>query len=297
MDLYQLYGLCIASELPLPGYPTGQGAVDATVRLRALDDEDLERQESWGGRVWGHINNRVQFLVDGGRRIVLDVRAPVDETRLQGYVTGVLMAALLRQRGLLVLHACCMAKEEGAIGFLGESGWGKSTLAEFFCQNDYDLITDDLLAIKAGESSRPVVLPGSPLIKLRPESGGFLRDDYELLPRMAIRGGRRISSPDALRQSDTPLRKLYVLEPTYSEHFSIEPMSAREGTLALMRHTRVKNLIKDPQYSAQHLQQCSMVSQQIPIALCRRRRSISELGRLVEMVEADLELSCGADTA
>ena len=50
-----------------------------------------------------------------------------------------LFLLLLRQRGLLTLHASVIrSKGKDYIGFVGDSGYGKSTLAEYFSQQGYN---------------------------------------------------------------------------------------------------------------------------------------------------------------
>ena len=57
---------------------------------------------------------------------------------------------MLGQQGRLVLHASAIELPESnkAIAFIGDSGWGKSTLASSFHQNGAKLLTDDCLLIE-----------------------------------------------------------------------------------------------------------------------------------------------------
>lgn len=55
---------------------------------------------------------------------------------------------ILGQQGRLVLHAGCVKLADGdGVAFLGDSGWGKSTLAASFHQSGLQLLTDDCLLI------------------------------------------------------------------------------------------------------------------------------------------------------
>ena len=55
---------------------------------------------------------------------------------------------ILGQQGRLVLHASAIVLPNGkAIAFLGNSGWGKSTIASSFHESGSQLITDDCLLI------------------------------------------------------------------------------------------------------------------------------------------------------
>jgi ABC-type protease/lipase transport system fused ATPase/permease subunit len=54
-------------------------------------------------------------------------RPPPPERAVRALLPG-LLAALLQQRGLLVLHASAGARKDSAVGVAGASGVGKSTL-------------------------------------------------------------------------------------------------------------------------------------------------------------------------
>lgn len=287
MYSYNVYNLCIHSDLAFPGLPRGGDTPDVTIHIRPLDDDELATEDSRGGRVWGRIYHDLQFLVEGGKQIVVDNRSGISEDMVRGYIMGVLMATLLRQRGYLVLHACSVAKEGQAIGFVGESGWGKSTLAEYFCQHGYDLINDDVMTIQT-DPPPPVVLPGPPQVRLRPEAGQWLRQDFEDLPRIYARAGKRVSFRELSGVESVNLSKLYILDEEYAMANKLEALAPREATIALIRHTRVTNLIKDALHTAQHLEQCVNLLKHTSIARLHRVRSLERLPEIMDLVEKDL---------
>jgi hypothetical protein len=198
------------------------------------------------------------------------------------------MAALLRQRGLLVLHACGVARDGSAIGFLGDSGWGKSTIAEYFCQNGYGLVTDDILAIDVNEPS-PIAYPGYPDIKLREEAGDHLRVDFEHLPTVVPNEPRRASNrADTLLSHPVEIRKLYVLQNQVAPQLGIVSLTSSEHLIELVRHTRSKNLLTGPESGSQHLQQCRALLEKVPVSVLERIKSLDSLPQILELVEHDL---------
>src|SRR5262249_25392258 len=68
-----------------------------------------------------------QFLIRRGREILLDCPPGTDERLLRLQVTGACLAALLIQRGHLVLHANTILMDNGCVAFVGHRGAGKST--------------------------------------------------------------------------------------------------------------------------------------------------------------------------
>ncbi|MBF0394217.1 MAG: serine kinase, partial [Alphaproteobacteria bacterium] len=70
------------------------------------------------------------------------------------------------QRGLLPLHASCVAIGGRAVAFSGVSGAGKSTLAAAFHRQGYPVLSDDVTVVDVEAPGGPLVLPSFPRIKL-----------------------------------------------------------------------------------------------------------------------------------
>ncbi|MGH9968594.1 MAG: hypothetical protein ACREBG_12310 [Pyrinomonadaceae bacterium] len=60
---------------------------------------------------------------------------------------------LVYQQGRLVLHASAVLGPNGVIAFLGDTGWGKSTIAASLCSYGFPHLTDDclLLVVENGQ--------------------------------------------------------------------------------------------------------------------------------------------------
>ncbi|MBF0395098.1 MAG: hypothetical protein HQL38_20680, partial [Alphaproteobacteria bacterium] len=70
------------------------------------------------------------------------------------------------QRGLLPLHASCVAIGGRAIAFSGVSGAGKSTLAAAFHRQGHSVLSDDVTVVDVEAPGGPLVLPSFPRLKL-----------------------------------------------------------------------------------------------------------------------------------
>lgn len=76
----------------------------------------------------------------------------------------------LATNGRLVLHASAITLENGkSVAFLGDSGFGKSTLASSFHHDGAKLINDDCILLECGEN-RVTVIGGLMGIRLFPDS-------------------------------------------------------------------------------------------------------------------------------
>lgn len=61
--------------------------------------------------------------------------------------TGTLLSLLLYLRGTSVFHGSAVEVDRNAVGFVGHSGQGKTTMATLFCTEGAAVITDDVLVI------------------------------------------------------------------------------------------------------------------------------------------------------
>ena len=226
-----------------------------------------------------------------------------EEEVIRARLLGEIFATLLRQRGLLVLHACAVVGRGGAVCILGESGWGKSTLAEAFHQRGYALLTDDVAAIDVGEGvSAPVVIPSYPQIRLRDDSAAFLAPDGEGLKPISRNGPKLAREGVQMASDPVPVRAAYFLEPGFRDRTEIVDLPAQQAMIQLVSHTRAHTLVhtNTPTLIKDHLRQCSEFVRAVQPRVLRRRYSFEALGEVMAAVEADadvLPLSEGAATS
>ena len=295
MYSYSAYTLTIHSDLELPGLPRGAGSPDVTIVRRGLSDAEFHAP-SRDGLSRGRIYNDFQFLIEDGERIVIDMNVPLREDLLGSLVLGPLLSIMLRQRGFFVVHACCVARDGEAVGFLGESGWGKSTLTEFLCQRGYSLVTDDVLAVDLTKAGRPYAVPGYPHIRLLPAAGGNLLNDFQALPLVFEGGSKRLVVRGEMPTAPIPLKKLYMLNKDYVDAHAIRPLSASEVVRRLIGHTRVMHAMTSPPVLARHLKQCSQLVNSVPVSDLQRKASLDALPALLDLVERDLRALAPTDS-
>jgi hypothetical protein len=125
------------------------------------------------------------------------------------------MAAVLRHRGALVLHANAMVTGTGttasAIAISGASGAGKSTTTARLLESGGSLITDDLTVLGAGPAGEVSVQAGIGEIHLTDESVLALGVDTGGLPRYPWRAKTAVPFPTAVIRGSHPLRDIYLL--------------------------------------------------------------------------------------
>ncbi len=287
--LYSVYGLTVASELELPELTAGAG--EPGIRIVAEAAHSGEDEVGGGPRFKGDGRSaelsypRVATLVvREGREVVVRPVTGADVAAIRALVLGPAFGVLLHQRGVLALHASSVMLAGGVVGFMGGSGWGKSTLAASLQRRGHELVADDITAVDTSETAISA-LPGFPQLKLLPEAAEALGLDPGTLPRVSAddeKRARRVAA--ALPPGRLPVAALYVL--AEGDAPRIEALSTREALLELVRHSfcapRLAELgVRD------HFLQCADVARSVPVRRLRRPRVLALLDAVAELIEAD----------
>jgi hypothetical protein len=294
MHVYSAFGLCIHSDIELSGFAPGSGDPDITIRQKHLRVVRAGAGETYGDIVSGHMEYEgwdidLLFRLEEGRRIFYHSLRPIPQETLRSFIQGAYLAATLRQRGLLVLHGSAVSDGDRAIAFLGNSGWGKSTLATYFCDRGYRLITDDVMVVVPGSPSEPArVPPGVKQVRLRPTAAERLVANHESLPLVTPVSPKRLHLLEGEIERALPLSKVYVLQRATAEANRVSAIEKQHVPLHLVAHTHSTNWITEPEHVADHFAQCGRLAQHTPIALLERRMSLDELPAIFDLVQEDL---------
>jgi hypothetical protein len=225
-----------------------------------------------------------RFRVLRGSEIVIDPVADADARFLRVCLLGPVMAALLHQRGLLVLHGSAITIGGLAIAFLGGKGWGKSTLAAYMQTRGNGFLTDDVVAMKADSAGAVQLIPGFPHLKLWPNSAAYLGMDPEKMVRLhpdLDKRGHRLDSGFSAEPRD--VSSIYVLD--IGEEEEIERIEPREALIELVRHTYLARYLEPTGMASLHLRQCGKVISSVPVYYLRRRPSLLRLPEIAELLE------------
>lgn len=291
MFSYTAYNLNISSALPLPELPASRGNADVVVRFgrvaHAAPDGTREGLiHASAGEAYLFFGEVGKFLILGGREIVVDPLPGVDERWIRTGVLGPSLGALLYQRGWLTLHASCVAVDGGAVAFIAERGWGKSTTAAAMCARGHPLVADDMTAVHLDGGGPPLVYPGYPQLKLWPEAAASLGTDPEDLPRLDPVSERRAQRDIREFSADPlPLRRVYVLGS--GDALGIEHLQPQEALLELIRHTYGRELFQAVG-TRSHFLKCAGVVGSVAVRLIERPYSLALLDDIARLVEEDL---------
>ncbi len=109
------------------------------------------------------------YVSQDGRDIRCSPAPSIPGHTIEHLLLDQVLPRVMSHHGRTVLHASAMKHGERAIIFLGDAGWGKSTLTASFCGMGLPLITDDCLLLDEGDEQ--VMGVGSyPGLRLWPDS-------------------------------------------------------------------------------------------------------------------------------
>jgi hypothetical protein len=290
---YVAYGVNVGSYQPLAPLVAveGDGEPDVRVRRGPLDDRPFVPREGFQTHVtpdeiWIRHSRVGTFVARDGREIIVDPLPDVDEHVVRSYIVKAALAAVLLQRGKLILHASGAAICGAAVAFVGASGMGKSTTSAALHARGHPVIADDLLGVDVRGGDTPMALPGFPQMLLLPESASALGRDPSSLPRASPHSDKfKLDAPQGFSLEPVPLRRIYAL--AYADRDAIEPLGGRDAVATLVAHT-FGILAFGQGAKPAHFLLCAELVKRVPVRRLARVRQLGRLPELARHVEEDL---------
>lgn len=100
------------------------------------------------------------------------------EESVTPYLLGRVLGLWLEMQGIPLLHGAALKINGQAIGLLGQSGMGKSTLSAAMVRDGFELLSDDLILLTPQDEKWPIE-PGIQQLRIWPDSGKAFFDDFE----------------------------------------------------------------------------------------------------------------------
>lgn len=260
---YRAFGLQIRSSAPIAGLVPQPEQVEHT--LLALDarpltvvfgssphisaeprvvhaDADLSDTSSLVVSALGDAYYRYQFgdgvaftLAADGSGVWATWEGPSTLDDVVIYLLGTIMAAVLRLRGILCLHAGLVEVDGSAIAIIGPSTSGKSTTTAALALAGANVLSDDVAPVFTQDGMFHVHA-AYPRVRLWEDSTRFLFGDPDALPRLTPTWEKRYFESGApVAATSWPLRAMYFLEAReVSNAPRLEPMTQRDVFISLL---------------------------------------------------------------
>jgi len=292
----------LRSEIPIPELPTIDCAAPDWVFRRA---EDLPPGGTYLGDdgVAAGIRVACSRLSDGFRlsfddtgtfdltesgRLIAWTPGPASAMELvRADLLGGVFSIALHLQGLLCLHGSAVAIGDTSVGFLGNKGAGKSTLATALSRAGAKLVTDDLLPLDPREP--PTAWPSFPAVRLLQDSASRLR--YTSGPIHPATNKYHVSQLPAEQVETRRLRLGAIYELALVEEGAGVPPVERiraTGTAAigtLLRHHRVGTAIGGSE-SMNLMARASEIARMVPVYRLQITREFNRLPEVVAQLHA-----------
>lgn len=306
---YHLYGVCVSSQWRLPYCECAQAdqrAVELVEGPALLFEEaareaaEKPRAADWfqytclrDGSHYVKWSGLFEFLVSAdGCRIAGRPLTHVAFEAFHTYLLGVVLSFSLVKQGLDPLHATAVVIDGGAVGFLGDTGYGKSSLGGAFIQAGYPLLTDDLLVVRHDDASFSAY-SGPPRIKLFPEiARNLLGEQVSGIPMNPLT--RKLIIPldsDQVHQVPVPLKALYLLPRPSArarrKRVTLRRVSRRSAFLALLKNAFNTDIIESERLRRQFLL-CTRMASTVPMKLLSYPRNMESLPLVRDAILSDI---------
>jgi len=305
---FSVYGLSLRSNIPL-GYPEGPRRARDELAIVNVSEPSFRKlvngacpqtSNAWfehaclgNGSTYLRWKGLSEFLVSAdGSRITYCPVGQIRSESVHTYLLAQVLSYALLKKEIETLHATVVVVDGQAIGFLGDTGHGKSTLAASFLQLGHRLLTDDLLVIRR-QGDTLWAYAGPARIKLFPGTARrLLGGRVTGVPMNPGTSKLVIALPGRhVHAKPVPLRALYVL-PARSpfrrnRSIRIRKLSPRSASIQLLRNT-----FNSPVVDSQRLQQqfdfATLHASMVPVKKLSYSRSLASLPAVRDAVLADL---------
>ncbi len=309
---YTFCGMRVSSDIPLPPLRPGRGPAQCVISLdtSAKPLGAVTWFHEWRkprGPLWlsfGRLDNAyvlrfaeqlADFVISAdATRIVARPSPTLPADTLRHLLIDQVLPLVASRRGHLSLHASAVhIRGIGTIGFVGEAGRGKSTLAAALAARGARIVTDDCLAIDVGERP-PVAVPGYPGLRLFPGAAatallGAIRSSRvaHYSTKQRIDRGAATFHPQR-----SPLRALFLLSPRSSAGAAaaIRRCRASLRLMGLLRYAYVLD-VEDRRDLAVVFAGLSKVAASVPVMRLRVRNGSRHLSAAAALIQ---EFASGA---
>ena len=261
--MYAIFDILIDCDMALPELlESYDGSPFLLVRRgKSLDDYPIDWYHEWQYNNttylrFGHLNSKHILEFPGvscfsislsDMTIEYHARPDIPPESIRHLLLDQVIPRTLGQLGRLVLHASAIKLTDGSgIAFLGDSGWGKSTLASSFLESGAQLISDDCLLIEKNANKLTGTNSYQGVRLLNDSANAIFPDQSETAPVAHYSEKRRLflsstDMPDL--PAITALDALFLLtnpaENSADEPIMIEVVRGVEEMMSLIKQTFV----------------------------------------------------------
>ncbi len=193
--------------------------------------------------------------------------------------------------GFETFHASAVVIDGKAVAFLGESGYGKSTLAASFLRNGFSLLTDDVLAVHQ-KRGKFLTASGASQIKLLPQAAKSILPDAPTALAMNPVSHKLILrlAHEKLEPAPCEVGAFYILWPRFKtarSEIRIQKLKFRDAVISIIKSSH--NLIVQKKGRLQkQMAVTSDLAKRVPVRAISYPRDFRRIPYLREKILKDL---------
>jgi energy-coupling factor transporter ATP-binding protein EcfA2 len=255
---YRFFDVPVCSHLPLPELGDYcDSAPSVTVRQAAageISPAAFKTRYEWrdgAGRLICRCGRRgddyllslpgqASFVIAAAGDIKYLASPDTDEGLLRHLLLNQVLPRYLAHTGKLLLHASAVTLPGGeTVAFLGDSGYGKSTLASYCHLQGAHIVDDDCILLRSDECGASII-GGVPTLRLYPDSLRALGHDatgFERYMEDSNKQQMRLATPSLLAPGPRHLDALFLLgapPPDAAGGVRVESVGGREALMPLL---------------------------------------------------------------
>jgi len=298
---YEVYGLAIRSEFPLPELRTVTPSLemptcdyDVTIRMGKVPEQIrggkwiLPYFQQGGTSCLIKINNICRFLLRNSNEVIVEVFEGVPLSDVRGFLFGSVLGALLHQRNILPFHLGAIDAPFGSVALTGQSGAGKSTLTMHIQQlTDWPVICDDV-AITQNHQGKTTLVSGVNRVKVWEDALDALGLDSSGLARDVTRYNKfHVTGPNLFSNSKQELKVLFIIE--NGKGFSATRLSGAEKFRAVMNSIYRPELVGLYWKLQDAIELCAAIAQTITVIQVKREKTEFTAAEAAELILREVE--------
>lgn len=283
-------------QLPNLDRAPAQAVSDVTVEIGTVP-RDLADCVERGARfqvspsgllIW--MDHVARYLVANGNQITVEPLADSTNGEVGELLLSIPIAALLLQRGTIILHASAVATPQGAILLVGRSVAGKSALATWLAQQRIPFMSDDICTVVFDSKGNPRVNPGPARIRLLPEVADMILSKQ--MPRPSPNGVlQKISIEfESLHcKEPMPLKKIYLLEIGNSASDELNQVTEiSERAKILTQYTYCRQFLRPMNLQSVYGDKLQKLAEEVQVAQYMRPKGANTLPNLGALILNDI---------
>lgn len=247
--------------------PPAEGGWATVKRVMMPDGEVYIEAGSIAGRPVIRIPNVGDAWLVEPDHIVFHLVRPEHDFHVEVALLGVVMADWLERSGRSALHGAAACRAGISVAFLGPNGTGKTSLALALQDQNWALLTDDLVPISF-DGATALVHPSFPQVRLWPEhalqmlgsiSGLERAHPYYEKLRVGLSADQSASQAEVLTVIYLPRRQREQAHPTF------ESVDGTPAFFRLMANSFVPDLLDVPDRREAWFERLASILERVPV--------------------------------